>query len=195
MSWQRIRNHHLHASKKRLTLVFLFVCLFFNSIRGRQPPLFSLLGSAGKSQCLWGSSWFSFSLECQTFVTSLFGEIMAKVFLHPQVIRSVSEQPKVFGGGHKSAPQSWRLQRWTPPGGWLCHEGGKVGRGTNLWTINSPGPKSSRASPFSWHRLDRHEFEQALGVGDGQGSLASCSPWGCRVRHDWVTELNSQWVV
>ena len=28
------------------------------------------------------------------------------------------------------------------------------------------------------HRLDGHEFEQALGVGDGQGSLVSCSPWG-----------------
>ena len=28
------------------------------------------------------------------------------------------------------------------------------------------------------HRLDGHEFEQALGVGDGQGSLACCSLWG-----------------
>ena len=29
-----------------------------------------------------------------------------------------------------------------------------------------------------WHQgLDGHEFEQALGVGDGQGSLACCSPW------------------
>ena len=26
--------------------------------------------------------------------------------------------------------------------------------------------------------LDGHEFEQALGVGDGQGSLVGCSPWG-----------------
>ena len=42
-----------------------------------------------------------------------------------------------------------------------------------------------------WHHpLDGHESEQALGVGDGQGSLACCSPWGCRVWHDWVTELN-----
>ena len=24
------------------------------------------------------------------------------------------------------------------------------------------------------------EFEQALGVGDGQGGLASCSSWGCK---------------
>ena len=28
------------------------------------------------------------------------------------------------------------------------------------------------------HQLDEHEFEQALGVGDGQGSLACYSPWG-----------------
>ena len=30
------------------------------------------------------------------------------------------------------------------------------------------------------HRLDGHELEQALGVGEWQGSLASCSPWGCK---------------
>ena len=28
------------------------------------------------------------------------------------------------------------------------------------------------------HRHDRHEFVQALGVGNGQGSLACCGPWG-----------------
>ena len=27
------------------------------------------------------------------------------------------------------------------------------------------------------HAFDGHEFEQALGVGDGQGSLMCCSPW------------------
>ena len=30
------------------------------------------------------------------------------------------------------------------------------------------------------HRLNGHEFEQAPGVGDGQGSLACYSPWGCK---------------
>ena len=30
------------------------------------------------------------------------------------------------------------------------------------------------------HRLNGHEFEQALGVGDWQGSLACCSPLGCK---------------
>ena len=28
------------------------------------------------------------------------------------------------------------------------------------------------------HRLDGHEFGQALGVSDGQRSMACCSPWG-----------------
>ena len=36
-----------------------------------------------------------------------------------------------------------------------------------------------------WHYyLYGHEFEQAPGVGDGQGGLAFCSPWGPRVGHD-----------
>ena len=30
------------------------------------------------------------------------------------------------------------------------------------------------------HRLKVHEFEQAPGVDDGQGSLACCSSWGTR---------------
>ena len=42
-----------------------------------------------------------------------------------------------------------------------------------------------------WHHwLNGLEFEQALGVGDGQRSLVCCSPWGHRVGHDWATELN-----
>ena len=28
------------------------------------------------------------------------------------------------------------------------------------------------------HQLNGHEFGQALGVGDGQGNLVCCSPWG-----------------
>ena len=38
------------------------------------------------------------------------------------------------------------------------------------------------------HWLNGHECEQALGDGEGQGSLACHSPWSCRVGHDWVTE-------
>ena len=42
-----------------------------------------------------------------------------------------------------------------------------------------------------WHHwLDGRESEWTLGVGDGQGGLACCGPWGCRVGHNWPTELN-----
>ena len=41
-----------------------------------------------------------------------------------------------------------------------------------------------------WHcQLNGHVFEQALGVGDGQESLACCSPWG-RKRSDTTERLN-----
>ena len=38
-----------------------------------------------------------------------------------------------------------------------------------------------------WHH--QHEFEQALGVCDGQGSLLCCSPWG-RKELDTTEQLN-----
>ena len=42
---------------------------------------------------------------------------------------------------------------------------------------------------FGWyHQLNGHEFDQALGGGKGLGNLACCSPWSCRVGHDWATE-------
>ena len=40
-----------------------------------------------------------------------------------------------------------------------------------------------------WHdQFDGPEFEHALGVGNGQGSLACCTPWGCKESD--TTELN-----
>ena len=40
------------------------------------------------------------------------------------------------------------------------------------------------------HRFNGHEFEQALGVGDGQGSLACFHPWGHEDSDATATELN-----
>ena len=39
------------------------------------------------------------------------------------------------------------------------------------------------------HQLNGHKFEQALGVGDGQGNLACCSAWG-RKESDMTEQLN-----
>ena len=40
-----------------------------------------------------------------------------------------------------------------------------------------------------WHHWLGHEFEQSLGVGDVQGSLVCCSPWGCK-ESDTTERLN-----
>ena len=64
-----------------------------------------------------------------------------------------------------------------------------------LWCwerLKAGGEEGNRGEMVGWHhRLTGHEFESTLGVGDGQGGLACCSPWGSqRLGHDWVTKLN-----
>ena len=68
------------------------------------------------------------------------------------------------------------LTHWKRPWCWERLKAGGEGdnKGWDGWM----------ASLSQWH-----EFEQALVVGDGQGSLACFSPWGRKVRHDWSTEL------
>ena len=41
------------------------------------------------------------------------------------------------------------------------------------------------------HRVNGHEFEQAPGDGERPGSLACCSPWGCR-ESDTTEKLNNK---
>ena len=41
------------------------------------------------------------------------------------------------------------------------------------------------------HHLNGHESEQTLGDGEGQGSLACCSPWGCK-ESDTAERLNNK---
>ena len=40
-----------------------------------------------------------------------------------------------------------------------------------------------------YHQLNGHDFEQALGDGEGQESLACYSPWGCK-ESDTIERLN-----
>ena len=45
---------------------------------------------------------------------------------------------------------------------------------------------------IGWHhRLNGHEFEQAPGDGEGQGSLECYSPWGCK-KSDMIEQLSHQ---
>ena len=46
---------------------------------------------------------------------------------------------------------------------------------------------------IGWHhRLNGHESDQAPGGSEGQGSLACCSPWGRKARHNLEIEQQLQ---
>ena len=66
---------------------------------------------------------------------------------------------------------------WSPDvKNWLI---GKDPDAEKDWRREEKG--STEDDIVGWHhRLNGHEFEQAPGVGDGQGSLAYCSAWGCK---------------
>ena len=58
--------------------------------------------------------------------------------------------------------------------------------------LRAEGQKEKRVSQ-DWmaglhHQCNGHELGQTVGDGERQGGLESCSPWGCRVGHDLVTE-------
>ena len=62
--------------------------------------------------------------------------------------------------------------------------------------LKAGGEENDRGWDVGWHHwLNGHDFEQTLGVADGQGSLVCCSPWGRKEsdvteRVNW-TKLNS----
>ena len=61
--------------------------------------------------------------------------------------------------------------------GHLMRRTGSLEKTLMLGKIEEKGTKEDEM--VGWHhRLNGHEFEQASGDGDGQGSLACCSPWG-----------------
>ena len=42
------------------------------------------------------------------------------------------------------------------------------------------------------HQCNGHEFTLSLGDSEGQGSLACCRPWGCRLEPDLMAEQQQQ---
>ena len=54
---------------------------------------------------------------------------------------------------------------------------------------------STEDKMVEWHhRLNGHEFEQTLGDGEGQRSLACCSPWGHK-ELDTAEQLKNNWAL
>ena len=75
---------------------------------------------------------------------------------------------------------------WAPDvKSWLIGKDSDTGRD---WGQEEKGMTEDEMA--GWHHwLDGRESGCTPGVGDGQGGLV-CGSWGCKVGHDWVTELN-----
>ena len=100
-----------------------------------------------------------------------------------QPVHPKGDQSWVFIGRTNAEAEAPIL--WPPHGkSWLIGKDTEAGKD---WRQEEKGMTENKM--VRWHHwLDGYEFEQALGVDDGQGSLACCSSWGCK-KSD-TTELN-----
>ena len=95
-------------------------------------------------------------------------------------------QPCIFierTNAEAETPVLW----WPDAKNWLIGKDPEAGKD---WRQKEKGMTENET--VGWHHwLNRHEFEQSLGAGVGQGNLACCSPWGCKESDmaEW-TELN-----
>ena len=81
---------------------------------------------------------------------------------------------------------------WPPDGKtWLIRKDPDVGKD---WRQEKKGMTKDRM--VGWHhQLNGLEFEQALGDGEGQGSMVCCSPWGCKKLDmtQWLNNSNNKY--
>ena len=118
------------------------------------------------------------------FLTVVLEKILDSYFVCKEIkpVNPKGNQSWIFiGRTDAEAPVLW------PPDGknWLTGKDSDAGKD---WRQEEKG--TTEDEMVGWHhRLDGHEFEQALGVGDGQGGLVCCSPWGHK-ELDMTEQLN-----
>ena len=101
-----------------------------------------------------------------------------------QPVHSKGNQSYIFIGKTDAEAETPILQ---PPDvkSWLLRKDPDAGKD---WRQGKKG--TTEDEMVGWHHeLDGHEFEQALEVDDGQGSLTCYSPWGCK-ESDTTERLN-----
>ena len=97
-----------------------------------------------------------------------------------QPVHSEGDQPWDFFGRNDAKAETPVTKSW------LIGKDFDAGRD---WGQEKKGMTKDEMA--GWHHwFDERESEWTLGVGDGQGGLVCCDSWGCRVGHDWETELN-----
>ena len=104
---------------------------------------------------------------------------------------SKGDQSWVFTGRIDAEAETPIL--WPPDAkSWLIWKDPDAGKD---WRQEEKG--TTEDEMVGWHhRLNRHEFGQTLGVGDGQGGFVCCDSWGCKESDttEWLswTELNKR---
>ena len=99
--------------------------------------------------------------------------------------------------------QPWKFTGWTdaeaeapklwPPDvkSWFTGKDPDVGKD---WRWEEKGTTEDEIVG-RYHQLNKHDLEQALGDGERQGSLACCSPWGCKefAKTEWLNNKYREW--
>ena len=100
-----------------------------------------------------------------------------------KLVSPKGNQPWIFIGRTDAEAEVPIL--WPPDAkNWLTGKDLDAGKD---WRLEEKGETEDEM--LGWHhQLSGHEFEQILRDNAGQGSLACCSPWGCRVGCNLVTE-------
>ena len=109
-----------------------------------------------------------------------------------QPVHPKREESWVFIGGIDVEAETPIL--WPPDGkNWLLGKDSDAGKD---WKQEEQGITEDEMVGLH-HQLSGHEFEQAPGVGDGQGNLACCSPWGCKESDmtEWLNWTEGRWLL
>ena len=119
------------------------------------------------------------------FLFKTFSVFMLKLVNTNHNFYSEGDQPWDFFGRNDAKAETPVL--WPPHAkSWLTGKDSDAGRD---WGQEEKGMTEDEMA--GWHHwLDGRESEWTLGVGEEQGGLACCNSWGCKVGHNWATELN-----
>ena len=74
--------------------------------------------------------------------------------------------------------------------GHLMRRAGSLEKTLILGKIEGQGEGATEDETVGWHHRLEREFEHTPGVGDEQGILVCCSPWGCK-ELDMTERLNN----
>ena len=133
-------------------------------------------GFSSSLVCMWELDYKeSWALKNWCFWTVVLEKTLERTLDCKEIkpVHPKGNQPWIFIGRTDTEAETPIL--WPPDvKSWLIWRDPDAGKD---WRQEEKGTTEDKT--VGWHHwLEGHEFEQAPGVGDGQGSLVCCSPWG-----------------